>query len=105
METPIYIALSRQMTLRQQMDVVANNIANANTPGYSRQRQVLAAEFPIATGGASIAEPSVAMRAANEPSAYTGTCALGAPSAASTNQRVAMPSSAGPTVLPTPLSW
>ncbi|WP_162917120.1 flagellar basal-body rod protein FlgF [Dongia deserti] len=37
METPIYIALSRQMTLRHQMDVVANNIANANTAGFKAE--------------------------------------------------------------------
>jgi len=37
METPIYIALSRQMVLRQQMDVVANNIANANTSGFKAE--------------------------------------------------------------------
>jgi flagellar basal-body rod protein FlgF len=37
METPTYIALSRQMTLRSQMDVVANNIANANTPGFKAE--------------------------------------------------------------------
>lgn len=37
METPIYIALSRQMALRQQMDVVANNIANANTSGFKAE--------------------------------------------------------------------
>src|SRR5689334_10194871 len=34
METPTYIALSRQMALQAQMDVVANNIANANTQGF-----------------------------------------------------------------------
>jgi flagellar basal-body rod protein FlgF len=37
MENPIYIALSRQMVLRQQMDVVANNIANANTAGFKAE--------------------------------------------------------------------
>jgi flagellar basal-body rod protein FlgF len=37
METPTYIALSRQMVLRQQMDVVANNIANANTAGFKAE--------------------------------------------------------------------
>ena len=34
METPIYIALSRQMVLREQMDVLAKNIANENTSGF-----------------------------------------------------------------------
>lgn len=34
MENPGYIALSRQMVLRRQMDVVANNVANMATPAF-----------------------------------------------------------------------
>jgi flagellar basal-body rod protein FlgF len=34
MENPGYIALSRQMVLRRQMDLLANNLANLTTPGY-----------------------------------------------------------------------
>ncbi|MGH6891266.1 MAG: flagellar basal-body rod protein FlgF [Dongiaceae bacterium] len=41
METPIYIALSRQMALRQQMDVVANNVANANTSGFKAEMMLM----------------------------------------------------------------
>jgi flagellar basal-body rod protein FlgF len=41
METPTYIALSRQMALRQQMDVVANNIANANTSGFKAEMMLM----------------------------------------------------------------
>lgn len=41
METPIYIALSRQMVLRNQMDVVANNIANASTPGFKAEMMLM----------------------------------------------------------------
>lgn len=37
MESPIYVSLSRQNALRRQMDVIANNIANANTTGFKRQ--------------------------------------------------------------------
>ncbi|MCB1720459.1 MAG: flagellar basal-body rod protein FlgF [Alphaproteobacteria bacterium] len=37
MENSIYLALSRQMTLHTNMDMVANNIANMNTPGYRSQ--------------------------------------------------------------------
>lgn len=33
-ENPGYIALSRQMVLRRQMDMVANNLANLTTPGF-----------------------------------------------------------------------
>ena len=34
MENSIYIGLSRQMALQEQMDTVSNNIANMSTPGY-----------------------------------------------------------------------
>lgn len=34
MENAAYVALSRQLTLRRQLDVTANNIANADTVGF-----------------------------------------------------------------------
>jgi flagellar basal-body rod protein FlgF len=34
METPGYIALARQGGLRREMDLIANNLANLNTPAY-----------------------------------------------------------------------
>ena len=37
MENPGYITLSRQLVLRRQMDIVANNLANMNTPAYKRE--------------------------------------------------------------------
>lgn len=40
MENPIYIGLSRQVALRAQMDVIANNVANMSTPGYRAQNMV-----------------------------------------------------------------
>jgi flagellar basal-body rod protein FlgF len=40
MENPIYVALSRQMALRRQLDVVSNNIANMNTTGFKQQRML-----------------------------------------------------------------
>jgi len=40
MESPLLIALSQQMVLRRQMDVVANNMANANTSGFKQQRML-----------------------------------------------------------------
>lgn len=40
METPLYIALSRQEALRRQMDVVANNVSNMNTSGFKAQRML-----------------------------------------------------------------
>jgi len=40
MENPIYIGLSRQVALRAQMDLIANNVANMSTPGYRAQNMV-----------------------------------------------------------------
>ncbi len=42
MDTASYIALSRQMGLFRQMDVIANNIANANTDGYKSESMMFA---------------------------------------------------------------
>ena len=40
METSAYIALSRQTALRRQMAVVANNLANMNTPAFKGQNMM-----------------------------------------------------------------
>ena len=40
MESPWLIAISRQVALRREMDVVANNIANVNTPAYKAERML-----------------------------------------------------------------
>lgn len=37
MDNALYVGLSRQMTLRRQLDIVANNIANANTVGFKTE--------------------------------------------------------------------
>jgi len=34
MDTTLYVGLSRQMVLRREMDIVANNIANSDTTGF-----------------------------------------------------------------------
>ncbi len=44
MENSIYLGLSKQMVLRTNMNITANNIANVNTPGY-RGQNTLFAEF------------------------------------------------------------
>lgn len=41
MDNAIMIGLTRQMTLRRSMDVVANNIANANTAGFKVESLLL----------------------------------------------------------------
>ncbi len=38
MDTGIYVALSRQMTLFRDMEATANNIANVNTVGYNAEK-------------------------------------------------------------------
>jgi flagellar basal-body rod protein FlgF len=48
MENTSYIALSRQNALWRQMDVIANNMANANTPAYKGE-QMMFREFLIPT--------------------------------------------------------
>lgn len=40
MESTSYIALSRQSALWRQLDVVANNMANANTPAYKGEQMM-----------------------------------------------------------------
>jgi len=40
MENTTYIALSRQIGLRREMDIVAQNIANANTPAFKGERMI-----------------------------------------------------------------
>lgn len=42
MENSIYLGLSRQVTLRTNMGITANNIANMNTPGYRGQNMLFA---------------------------------------------------------------
>jgi flagellar basal-body rod protein FlgF len=42
MSSATYIALSSQMALRRQLDVVANNIANGSTPAFKAERLIFA---------------------------------------------------------------
>ena len=68
MESILYLGLTRQIGLRRQLDVIANNIANANTDGFRADRlafsQVLAqpdekrAERFAFSSGANIAPDS-----------------------------------------------
>ena len=44
MENAAYIGLSRQMTLRRELDIVANNIANANTTGFKVEQLLVNTE-------------------------------------------------------------
>ena len=44
MENAAYIGLSRQMTLRRELDIVANNVANADTTGFKVEQLMVSAE-------------------------------------------------------------
>jgi flagellar basal-body rod protein FlgF len=54
MESTTFIALSRQTTLRRQMDVVANNIANMNTSGFKGERMMFVEHLMKSKGGEKI---------------------------------------------------
>ena len=44
MENAAYIGLSRQMTLRRELDIVANNVANADTTGFKVEQLMVGTE-------------------------------------------------------------
>ncbi|MFC7158169.1 flagellar basal body protein, partial [Pseudidiomarina halophila] len=37
MDTNIYVALSHQVAMRRQLDIIANNIANMDTTAFKRE--------------------------------------------------------------------
>ena len=45
MENAAYIGLSRQMTLRRELDIAANNIANADTTGFKVEQLMVSTEI------------------------------------------------------------
>jgi flagellar basal-body rod protein FlgF len=51
MENASYIALSHQMTLRRQMDVIANNVANSSTPAFKVDRTIFVEELVTTPDG------------------------------------------------------
>jgi flagellar basal-body rod protein FlgF len=56
MDNTMYVGLSRQMTLRRELDVLANNIANADTAGFKVESLMVEAEarnLPSDEGGRS----------------------------------------------------
>jgi len=53
MDNAIYVGLSRQMLLQRELDVAANNLANADTVGFKFEEMLAAADkaTPPTTGG------------------------------------------------------
>ena len=50
MENTLYIALSYQTVMQRQMDVIANNIANASTPGFKGEQMMFVEYLADAVG-------------------------------------------------------
>ena len=40
MENTLFIALSKQLAIRREMDVIANNLANTSTPGFKNEKMM-----------------------------------------------------------------
>jgi len=60
MENTMYVALSRQSTLRRQMDVVANNLANMSTHGYKSGQMMFVEHLTKSKGGDNLLTPNLA---------------------------------------------
>jgi flagellar basal-body rod protein FlgF len=60
MENTMYVALSRQASLRRQMDVVANNLANMSTHGYKNGQMMFVEHLTKSKGGDSLLTPNLA---------------------------------------------
>ncbi|MBC8445167.1 MAG: flagellar basal-body rod protein FlgF [Rhodospirillaceae bacterium] len=54
MENTLFIALSRQVAVRRQMDVVANNIANMNTTGFKGEKMMFVEHLVRSEGSGSV---------------------------------------------------
>ncbi|MFN4281238.1 MAG: flagellar basal-body rod protein FlgF [Alphaproteobacteria bacterium] len=57
MESPLIIALSRQMASRDQVESIANNIANMNTNAFKSERTVFNKYLTPETGAAQVTFP------------------------------------------------
>ena len=55
MENTSLIALSRQGTLRRQLNIIANNLANMNTTGFKAKKMMFIEHLTRSEGGGSIA--------------------------------------------------
>jgi flagellar basal-body rod protein FlgF len=55
MQNATYIALSSQMALQRQMDVVANNLANASTPAFKGEEMLFSQYLVQPRGGSPLA--------------------------------------------------
>ena len=59
MENTSLIALSRQGTLRRQLNIIANNLANMNTTGFKAKKMMFIEHLARSGGGGGIAGQSI----------------------------------------------
>ncbi len=57
MDTSLYVGLSKQMILRRELDVAANNIANADTTGFKVETMTVAADPLTPPGSPTSTQP------------------------------------------------
>lgn len=57
METPLVVTLARQLSARDQMSVISNNIANMSTNGYKAERLLFRDYFARTAGGDAVVFP------------------------------------------------
>ncbi len=57
METPILIGLSRQVLMKRQLSVIANNIANASTVGFKSENLMFSEHIEKAGKGENLVRP------------------------------------------------
>lgn len=57
MDNTMYVGLSRQMILRRELDVVANNVANADTAGFKVESLMSRTEPRRLVGDSRVAQP------------------------------------------------
>ena len=94
MDNALYVGLSRQMTLRRELDVVANNIANADTAGFKVESLMV---------GTEPAQPARTPTAAARPIKFVARRRRGArlqPGRAEADRRAVRPGHRGRGLLP-----
>src|SRR5947207_13048699 len=57
MDIAMYVGLSRQMTLRRELDIAANNVANADTAGFKLEELMTRADPAARARSAGVAGP------------------------------------------------
>ncbi len=54
MENTLFIALSKQLAIRREMDVIANNLANTSSPGFKNEQMMFVEYLKETTPGGNV---------------------------------------------------